>query len=64
MRRQVESLGVCALVCALVLRGAMAIVGAQGALPRPWVAVDIGAPAPAGTSSFSSQLIHADGGWR
>src|SRR5262245_18107597 len=55
MRRRVELVGVCALVFGLVLSGALAIVRAQSPLPAPWLAADIGAPLPAGTSSFSNQ---------
>jgi hypothetical protein len=52
-RTRFEYLGVCAFVCALAT-GTMAILGAQSAVPTPWLAIDVGAPSPAGTSSYSS----------
>lgn len=54
MRRSVEYLVVCAIVCTVAI-GAMTILGAQSALPDPWIASDIGAPSPPGSTSFSNQ---------
>jgi regulation of enolase protein 1 (concanavalin A-like superfamily) len=54
MRQRVEYLGVCAIASALVAGGTLAIVRAQSALPAPWITAAIGAPSPAGTSSFSN----------
>jgi regulation of enolase protein 1 (concanavalin A-like superfamily) len=56
MRRRVEYLVVCAFVCAMAI-AAVEILVAQTALPSPWTGVDIGAPSPAGTSSFSNQTF-------
>jgi regulation of enolase protein 1 (concanavalin A-like superfamily) len=48
-------------MCALAT-GAMAILRAQSTLPAPLIAVDVGAPSPAGTSSFSNQSFTLSAG--